>query len=77
MGRLLLVPRGARMGRMHAPAQIHAIVDERETTEQQLSAVYSRWIDQVWIQHRILEHLIGGEWDGCAGSVCDAGGGAV
>ncbi len=50
--------RVARMAQMHGLAQIHAILDDRQTTEQQLSAVYERWIAQVWLQHRILDHLI-------------------
>ncbi|GAC1421865.1 MAG: hypothetical protein NVSMB62_17190 [Acidobacteriaceae bacterium] len=50
--------RVARMGQMHSLAQIHSILDDRQTTEQQLSEVYQRWIKQVWLQHRILEHLI-------------------
>lgn len=48
----------ARMGQMHALAQIHSILDDRQTTEQQLAQVYDRWIAQVWLQHRILDHLI-------------------
>ncbi|MDP9039240.1 MAG: mechanosensitive ion channel [Acidobacteriota bacterium] len=47
-----------RMRQMHALAQIHSILDDRQTTERQLAEVYTRWIAQVWLQHRILEHLI-------------------
>jgi small-conductance mechanosensitive channel len=50
--------RVARMGQMHSLAQIHSILDDRQTTEQQLSAVYGQWVKQVWLQHSILEHLI-------------------
>lgn len=38
--------------------QILSIYDDRIQTEQQLSSVYSKWGDQVLLQHRILLHLI-------------------
>jgi small-conductance mechanosensitive channel len=47
-----------RMGKVHALAQIHSILEDRLQTEQQLSAVYGKWIAQVELQHRIVNHLI-------------------
>ncbi len=38
--------------------QILAIDDDRIQTDQQLAEVYSKWADQVQLQHRILLHLI-------------------
>jgi small-conductance mechanosensitive channel len=48
----------AAMASMHTLAEIHSIVDDRMATEQQLAAVYAKWIAQVNLQHRILRHLI-------------------
>jgi small-conductance mechanosensitive channel len=48
----------ARMGKVHALAQIHSILEDRLQTQQQLSAVYGKWIAQVELQHRIVNHLI-------------------
>jgi len=50
--------RVAGMGKMHAIAQVHSIVDDRIQTQQQLSDVYERWLAQVQLQHRIVTHLI-------------------
>jgi small-conductance mechanosensitive channel len=50
--------RVSRMVLVHQLAQIHSILDDRISTEQQLSAVYGKWIAQVRLQHRILTHLI-------------------
>lgn len=50
--------RVARMGEVHALAQLHSILDDRLDTEKQLSAVYGRWLGQVQLQHRIVTHLI-------------------
>ena len=50
--------RVARMTQAHELAQIHSILDDRISTEQQLSAVYAKWIAQVDLQHRIVMHLI-------------------
>jgi small-conductance mechanosensitive channel len=38
--------------------QILAIDDDRIQTDQQLAEIYSKWSDQVQLQHRILLHLI-------------------
>ena len=54
----------ARMGKVHALAQIHSILEDRLETQQQLSAVYGKWIAQVELQHRIVMHLI---WQSLAG----------
>jgi small-conductance mechanosensitive channel len=35
-----------------------SILDDRAQTQQQLAAVYGRWEQQVWLQHRILGHLV-------------------
>jgi small-conductance mechanosensitive channel len=48
----------ARMGQMHELAQVHSILDDRIATEQQLSAVYAKWMAQVDLQHSIVGHLI-------------------
>ena len=50
--------RVARMAQMHAIAQVHSILDDRMQTQQQLSAVYDRWLAQVELQHSIITHLI-------------------
>jgi len=48
----------ARMGKVHALAQIHSILDDRIETQKQLADVYGRWRDQVKLQHRIVTHLV-------------------
>lgn len=53
-----MISRVARMGKMHAIAQVHSIVDDRIQTQQQLANVYERWLAQVQLQHRIVRHLI-------------------
>lgn len=35
-----------------------SILDDQSSTEAQLAAVYSRWEQQVWLQHRILGYLV-------------------
>ncbi len=50
--------RVARMAQMHALSQIHGIIDDRIQTQQQLSQVYGRWLNQVKLQHSIVLHLI-------------------
>lgn len=50
--------RVARMAQVHAIAQVHSILDDRLQTEQQLSAVYDRWLAQVELQHGIVTHLL-------------------
>ncbi|HEV2711398.1 MAG TPA: mechanosensitive ion channel domain-containing protein [Edaphobacter sp.] len=50
--------RVARMGQMHAIAQVHSILDDRLQTQQQLSGVYDQWLAQVELQHRIVTHLL-------------------
>jgi len=50
--------RVARMGQMHAIAQVHSILDDRLQTQQQLSGVYAQWLAQVELQHRIVTHLL-------------------
>jgi small-conductance mechanosensitive channel len=49
---------GSRTEVVHELAQIHSILEDRIGTEQQLSAVYAKWLAQVALQHRILTHLI-------------------
>jgi small-conductance mechanosensitive channel len=48
----------ARMAHVHDLAQIHTILEDRLDTEQQLSAVYTKWGAQVALQHRIVMHLM-------------------
>ncbi|MDW5264645.1 MULTISPECIES: mechanosensitive ion channel domain-containing protein [Acidobacteriaceae] len=50
--------RVARMGKMHAIAQVHSILDDRLQTQQQLSGVYDQWLAQVELQHSIVTHLL-------------------
>jgi small-conductance mechanosensitive channel len=50
--------RVAQMGKMHAIAQVHSILDDRLQTQQQLSSVYEQWLAQVELQHRIITHLL-------------------
>ncbi len=50
--------RAARLAQMHSLAQIHGILDDRISTQKQLSGVYRSWRDQVKLQHRIVVHLI-------------------
>ncbi len=47
----------ARMAQAHALAQMHDIVEDQLQTQQQLSAVYAKWLAQVQLQHRIVAHL--------------------
>ena len=35
-----------------------SILDDRRETQRQLAAVYARWEQQVWLQHRILGYLV-------------------
>jgi small-conductance mechanosensitive channel len=48
----------ARMGQMHQLARIHSILEDRISTEEQLSTAYAKWTAQVELQHRILRHLV-------------------
>jgi small-conductance mechanosensitive channel len=47
----------ARMSQAHALAQMHNIVEDQLETQQQLSAVYAKWLAQVQLQHSIVGHL--------------------
>jgi small-conductance mechanosensitive channel len=49
--------RVARMAQAHAFAQIHGILEDQLQTQQQLSAVYAKWLAQVQLQHGIITHL--------------------
>ncbi len=49
--------RVARMTQAHALAQMHNIVEDQLQTQQQLSAVYAKWLAQVQLQHSIVTHL--------------------
>ena len=46
-----------RMTQAHALAQMHNIAEDQLQTQQQLSAVYAKWLAQVQLQHSILIHL--------------------
>jgi small-conductance mechanosensitive channel len=50
--------RVARMAQAHSLAQIHSILQDQLQTQQQLSAVYAKWLAQVHLQHSIVTHLI-------------------
>jgi small-conductance mechanosensitive channel len=49
--------RVARMAQAHAFAQMHSILEDQLQTQQQLSAVYAKWLSQVQLQHSIVTHL--------------------
>ena len=49
--------RVARMAQAHAYSQMHSIADDQLQTQQQLSAVYGKWLAQVQLQHSIVTHL--------------------
>jgi small-conductance mechanosensitive channel len=49
--------RVARMAKAHAFSQMHSIVEDQLQTQQQLSAVYGKWLEQVDLQHSIVTHL--------------------
>ena len=49
--------RVARMAQAHSLAQMHNIVEDQLQTQQQLSAVYGKWLAQVQLQHGIVAHL--------------------
>ena len=49
--------RVARMDQAHAYSQMHSIVEDELQTQQQLSAVYGKWLAQVELQHSIVTHL--------------------
>jgi small-conductance mechanosensitive channel len=49
--------RVARMAQAHSLAQIHSILEDQLQTQQQLSAVYGKWLAQVQLQHSIVTHL--------------------
>jgi small-conductance mechanosensitive channel len=52
-----LKSRVARMAQAHAYSQMHSIVEDQLQTQQQLSAVYGKWLAQVELQHAIVTHL--------------------
>ncbi len=47
----------ASLQQRRAQRQLLSIYDDRIQTQQQLAAVYSKWADQVQLQHRIVTHL--------------------
>ncbi|WP_353067065.1 mechanosensitive ion channel [Tunturibacter psychrotolerans] len=49
--------RVARMNQAHTLSQMHSIVEDQLQTQQQLSAVYGKWLAQVQLQHSIVTHL--------------------
>ena len=49
--------RVARMAQAHSLSQMHSIVEDQLQTQQQLSAVYAKWLAQVQLQHGIVTHL--------------------
>jgi small-conductance mechanosensitive channel len=49
--------RVALMAQAHTFAQIHSILEDQLQTQQQLSAIYAKWIAQVQLQHSIVTHL--------------------
>ncbi len=60
-----------------AERQILSIDDDRIQTEQQLAAIYAKWLSQVKLQHQIVLHLILGSFETILGILlgmllCDA-----
>jgi len=52
---------GARVKMLQTTAserRMMSILDDQVQTQQQLGKVYGEWEDQVWLQHRILGHLV-------------------
>jgi len=49
--------RVALMAQAHSLSQMHSIVEDQLQTQQQLSAVYGKWLAQVQLQHSIVTHL--------------------
>jgi small-conductance mechanosensitive channel len=47
----------ARMAQAHSLAQMHNVVEDQLQTQQQLSAVYAKWLAQAQLQHGIVTHL--------------------
>ena len=43
---------------MAARRVVMSILDDRVSTAQQLAAVYAQWEAQVWVQHKIVAHLV-------------------
>lgn len=43
---------------MAARRVVMSILDDRVQTDQQLAGVYAKWQAQVWVQHRIVGHLV-------------------
>ena len=50
--------RVAALKSMAAKRAVMSILDDRVGTAQQLAAVYAQWEAQVWMQHRIVAHLV-------------------
>ena len=51
----------ARVARLKAGAAksvLMSILDDRENTSRQMATVYGQWETQVWLQHRIVAHLL-------------------
>ena len=47
----------ASLQRRREQRQLLSIYDDRIQTQQQLAGVYSKWADQVMLQHRIVTHM--------------------
>ena len=43
---------------MAGQRMLMSVLDDREQTDEHLAAVYGRWEQQVWMQHRIVRYLI-------------------
>ena len=43
---------------MAGQRMVMSLLDDRQQTDEQLAAVYGRWEQQVWMQHRIVRYLI-------------------
>ena len=50
--------RVAMMKLAAAKRVVMSILDDRESTSNQMAAVYGQWETQVWLQHRIVAHLV-------------------
>jgi small-conductance mechanosensitive channel len=51
-------PKVKMLKEMASEHAMMSIYDDREQTQSQLAAIYGQWEQQVWLQHRILGHLV-------------------
>jgi small-conductance mechanosensitive channel len=57
-GKTAAESKASELAEMHSLVKVQGILDDRIQTLQQLATVYGRWLDQVKMQHGIVEHMI-------------------